>query len=270
MTDRDLLNLSKEAACLYEQDIVPTIMQPYTASMFERVILNAGERVLDVACGTGIVVRLAVEKFGNIARISGVDINSGMLEIARAHAPATSIPVEWRESDMCELPFPDASFDVVLCQQGLQFVPDKLAALREVRRVLTPKGRLAFTVWSEVSPYAAALSEALAHHISAETAASSLTPFQFREVKMIEDLVEDAGFREVTMQELVVFAPMPASVEGIIADTKRRPFARDVAAASEASRQAFGQEMSTALKAYYDGDKLSIPLKSHLVQARKP
>jgi hypothetical protein len=80
--------------------------------------------------------------------------------------------------------------------------------------------------------------------------------------------VEAAGFRDVVMQELVVLRPMPASAEGIVADTARSAFARDVAAASEAARQALGQEVSAALRGYRDGDKLTIPHKSHLVRAR--
>ena len=127
---------------------------------------------------------------------------------------------------------------------------------------------MAFTVWSEVNPYAAVLSEALARHISAEAAASSLTPFQFRDAKMIQDIVEGVGFREVKIQELVVDVGLGATKEAIIADCARRPYARDVAEASEAAREALGQEVSVALQSYRDGDKLAIPFKSHLVQAR--
>jgi hypothetical protein len=86
-------------------------------------------------------------------------------------------------------------------------------------------------------------------------------------VMTIQNLVKGAGFRDVNMQELVVLRPMPASAEGIIADTARTPFARDVAEANEAARQALGQEVSTALQSYRDGDRLLVPHKSHLVQA---
>jgi SAM-dependent methyltransferase len=190
-----------------------------------------------------------------------------MLDVARANTP-TNVLVEWHQGDLSALPFPDDSFDVVLCQNGIQFVLDKSVVLREISRVLVAGGRLAFTVWSEVTPYAAAVSDALARHISAEAAASNQAPFQLRDARTILDLVKGARFREITMQELVVIRPMPASAEGIVADTARTPFAHDVAAASEAARQALGEDVIAALQAYRDGDTLAIPHKSHLVQAR--
>ena len=135
-------------------------MQPHTEAIFDHVSLHEGDRVLDVACGTGIVTRVAVTRFPTLARIVGVDLNPNMLDIARAHSPATSVPVAWQEGDMCALPFPDASFDVVDCQHGLQYVPDKLVALRDIHRVLVPGGRLIFTVWSRPHRDNAALADA--------------------------------------------------------------------------------------------------------------
>jgi ubiquinone/menaquinone biosynthesis C-methylase UbiE len=141
--------LKGNATQQYERDIVPTLSKPQTEVMFEHVSLHEGERVLDIACGTGIVLRLAVERFRNIKSIVGVDINRGMLDVAKELTPTTDIPIEWRESDVCDLPFPDNSFEVVLCSQGVQFFPEKRAALHDVQRVLVSGGRLIFTVWSK-------------------------------------------------------------------------------------------------------------------------
>ena len=138
--------LEGDAARRYEQGIVPTTTRPLAEMMFEHVSLQDGDRVLDVACGTGIVTRVITEQFENVGSIVGVDLNPNMLEVARENTSTTDIAIEWQQGDACELPFPDGSFDVVLCQQGLQFIPDKLAALHEMRRVLAPGGRLAFTV----------------------------------------------------------------------------------------------------------------------------
>ena len=145
---------------LYERETVPLSARPMVERMFDHVSLHAGDRVLDVACGTGIVTRVAVERFENIASIVALDLNPGMLEVARENMPTTGIPIEWRQGDMCALPYPDDSFDVVLCSQGLQFVPDKLAALREMRRVLVSGGRLAFQVFREVLPNLGAIAAA--------------------------------------------------------------------------------------------------------------
>ena len=90
--------------------------------MFAYVTLHIGDRVLDAACGTGIVTCVAAQRFSNLAHIIGVDLNPGMLDVARANTPTTGIPVEWRQGDVGSLPFSDGRFEVVLCQQGLQFI----------------------------------------------------------------------------------------------------------------------------------------------------
>jgi SAM-dependent methyltransferase len=101
------------------------------------------DRILDLGCGTGIVARVLRERLGGAARLTGLDVNPGMIAKARSLAP----DIEWVEASAAALPFPEHSFEVVLAQQVLQFVPDRLAALREVRRVLTPGGRLIASTW---------------------------------------------------------------------------------------------------------------------------
>ena len=147
MTEASRFQLTENAAQLYEQYLVPNIVKPLATLMFEQVTLQEGDRVLDVACGTGIVTRLAVQAFPKLGSVVGSDLNANMLELAQELTPATKVPVEWRQGDLCNLPFADGQFDVVLCQQGLQFVPDKPAAFRELQRVLVPGGRLVFSVW---------------------------------------------------------------------------------------------------------------------------
>ena len=108
--------LTDNAAQLFEQENAPKIGRPTAELTFEHVSLHSGDRVLDVACGTGIVIRVALQRFSNIRSIVGVDLNAGMLDVARENTPTTDVPVEWKQGDMCALPFPDGSFEVVLCQ----------------------------------------------------------------------------------------------------------------------------------------------------------
>jgi ubiquinone/menaquinone biosynthesis C-methylase UbiE len=236
--------------------------------MLGQVSLHQGDRVLDVACGTGIVTRLVVQRFPNIASIVGMDLNPGMLEVARANTPTTGVPVEWQQGDLCALPFPEDHCDVVLCNQGMQFVPDKSVALGESKRVLVSGGQLVFTVWSEVPPYFAALAEALGRHVSAEVEKSCLSPFMFRNAETIRKLVDDAGFRAIEMQEMAFTRRHPASVNRVLEAIAPRPYARDVEAVSEETRMQIGQEVCAALQAYREGDDFVEPVKSHLVQAR--
>jgi ubiquinone/menaquinone biosynthesis C-methylase UbiE len=142
--------LAGNAPQLYERETVHTLGRPLAELMLAHVALHAGDRVLDAACGTGIVTRVAVQRQGHLGHVVGVDLNAGMLEVARANTPATGVPIAWRHGDVCALPFAEGQFEVVVCQQGLQFVPDPGAALREMRRVLVPGGRLAVAVFSEI------------------------------------------------------------------------------------------------------------------------
>jgi ubiquinone/menaquinone biosynthesis C-methylase UbiE len=260
--------LEGNAPQLYERETVHTLGKPLAELMFVHVSLQAGDRVLDGACGTGIVTRVAAQRFGNLSHIIGVDLNPGMLDVARAHTPTTGVPVMWRQGDVCALPFPDGSFEAVLCQQGLQFVPDPLVALREMRRVLVPGGRLAFTVFSEVPVYYVALADALTRHVSAAAATSCLSRYTLREATTLRQLVVDAGFGAIEMHVLEVRRRMPASAQSVVEAMARAPYARDVAAVEEDVRHTIGQEVSTALHAYRDGEEVIIPHRSHLVQAR--
>jgi ubiquinone/menaquinone biosynthesis C-methylase UbiE len=260
--------LEGNAPQLYERDTVHTLGRPLAELMFAHVALHTGDRVLDAACGTGIVTRVAAQRFRHLAHIIGVDLNPGMLDVARANTPTTGVPVEWRQGDVCALPFPDGRFEVVLCQQGLQFVPDPFAALRELRRVLVPGGRLAFTVFSEVPAYYAVLADALARHVSAAAATSCLSRYTLQDATTLRTLVEDAGFGAIESHVLEVRRRMPASATSVVEAMARAPYARDVAAVEEAVRQAIGQEVSAVLHAYREGDEVVIPHRSHLVQAQ--
>jgi ubiquinone/menaquinone biosynthesis C-methylase UbiE len=261
--------LEGNAPQLYERETVSTLGRPLAELMFAHVALQVGDRILDAACGTGIVTRVAAQRFRHLAHIVGLDLNPGMLDVARSHTPTTGVPVEWQQGDLSALPFPEGRFEAVLCQQGLQFVPDPGVALREMRRVLVPGGCLAFSVFSEVPVYYAVLADALARHVSAAAATSCLSRYTLQEATTLRTLMDAAGFRVITIRVLEVKRRMPVSVASIVGAMARAPYAREVAVAEEASRQAIGQEVSAVLQAYRDGDEAVIPHRSHLVQAQR-
>jgi ubiquinone/menaquinone biosynthesis C-methylase UbiE len=215
--------LEGNAPQLYERETVHTLGRPLAELMFAHVALHAGDRVLDAACGTGIVTRVAAQRFGHLAHIVGVDLNPGMLDVGRAHTPTTGVPVAWLQGDLGALPSPEHSFEVVVCQQGLQFVPDPGAALREMRRVLVPGGRLTFTVFSEVPVYYAVLADALARHVSAAAATSCLSRYTLQEVTTLRTLVDAAGFGAITIRVLEVKRRMPASAASVVEAMARAP-----------------------------------------------
>ena len=126
----------------YERYLVASIFAAWADDLVEVAALQPSERVLDIACGTGIVARTAARKLGSGGRVVGLDLSAPMLAVARTAATAEGMTVEWREGSAAKLPLPDGAFDIVFCQQGLQFFPDRPAALREMFRVLSPRGTL--------------------------------------------------------------------------------------------------------------------------------
>jgi SAM-dependent methyltransferase len=133
---------------IYERYMVPLMFEPYARDLVGRLQEYAPERVLEVAAGTGVVTRALARSLPATTTIVATDLNPQML--ARARAVGTAREVEWRQADAMSLPFGDASFDLVVCQFGVMFFPDKPRALAEAARVLRPGGRLVFSVWDRI------------------------------------------------------------------------------------------------------------------------
>lgn len=178
----------------YERYFVPAIGAPLAHDLIELAELRPGERVVDVACGTGVVTRLAAERVGD-ATVAGVDISPGVLAVARQAAGDAAI--EWHEGSAESLPLADRSFDVALCQMGLQFVHDRPAALRELHRVLAPGGRAVLNVPGPTPPALAVLEELLRRHLGPEAAGFVATVFSLHDPGELRALLEEAGFAEV-------------------------------------------------------------------------
>src|SRR3984957_15376131 len=153
--------LEGSAAELFQRYLVPAITLKWAEDLVRRAQLRTGERVLDVACGTGVVARLAATKV-RPGQGTGLDLNAGMLAVARS-LPNDGAPINWTEGSALAMPFPSGHFDVVLCQQGLQFFPNQPRALRELHRVLREGGRAALSVYSPIerTPGANAFVQAL-------------------------------------------------------------------------------------------------------------
>jgi ubiquinone/menaquinone biosynthesis C-methylase UbiE len=169
------------------------------ADLIRFAALRPGERVLDVACGTGVVARLASQEVGATGTVAGLDVNPGMLAVARSATPPDMF-IEWHEASAEAMPLPDASFDVVLCQMGLQFMPDKHAALSEMRRVLVRGGRLILNVPGPAPRLFTIMGEALARHVDAEAAGFVNHVFSLHDTAEIQNLVGGASFHDVSVQ----------------------------------------------------------------------
>src|SRR5262245_34627178 len=134
----------------YESYMVPTLFGPCARNFIWAAEPRPGERVLDVGCGTGIVARQVAARLGSSGNVTGLDLSPNMLAVARTAAERERLTIEWREGNAEQLPFPESSFGLVLCQFALMFVTNKAAALAEMRRVVTEDGRVLVSVWESL------------------------------------------------------------------------------------------------------------------------
>lgn len=252
----------------YERYFVPAIAAPVAHDLMRRANLGPGERVLDVACGTGLGARLAAREVGSGGRVAGLDVNPGMLAVARSATPP-ELPIDWYESGAEAMPLPDEAFDVVLCLLGLQFVSDKPAAAREMRRVLAPGGRLVLNVPGPAGPLFVALAEALARHVSPQAAGFVRQIFSLHETTEIEQLLREAGFRAVTVEathSVLTLPPAKAFLWQFISST---PLAGMAAEADEDVRANLEGDVVEAWQDFEDDGALTYRQRIVLASARK-
>ena len=272
MGQREQWHFEENPDELYERYLVPAKFGPWAADLVELADPQPGERVLDVACGTGIVTRLVVPKVGTSGKVAGLDINSGRLAVAQSLSPVSEMSIEWREGDVGALPYLDAEFDLICCQQGFQFFPNKSDASREMFRVLVSGGRIALNVWRPIEhqPGAFAMAKALGRHVSAEAEAFRHTPFALGEAEAIEAPMKEAGFRDIVIRPTIKTVHFPSAeaftiryISGIA------PLARMVSEVDDTARDGLLHDVSTALKSYMGADGLAIPTESYLATANK-
>ena len=179
------------AAEAYESSLVPSLMEEWAPRVVAAASLGVGDRVLDVGCGTGILTRYVAEAVLPGGSVTGVDPNAGMLAVAEKLAPDASFEEGVAES----LPLPDESFDAVVSQFVLMFVPDRLAALQEMDRVLTPEGRIAVAVWADIehSPGYVAEASLLERTVGERAAEAIHAPYALGDVPALEKLFGEAG-----------------------------------------------------------------------------
>jgi ubiquinone/menaquinone biosynthesis C-methylase UbiE len=253
-----------------ERYLMSTFGYAWAQALVQLAAPQEGDRLLDVACGTGPVARQAAPFVGPTGRVVGLDLNAGMLEIARSMPTPEGIWVEWRQGNATALPFQNASFDVVCCHQGLQFFPDRAAALGEMFRVLAPVGRLALAVWRGIEhhPFYAALAEALERYVSHEAAESLRAAFTLAHADQLRALVAGAGFRNVHIRIRNRLTRYPSLAEFVLGYVSGTPMADAVAALEEADRAAMVEQVCSTLGDHVDDDGMAAPWEAHFVTAK--
>ncbi len=252
----------------YERFFVPAIGAPLAADLIRLAMLRPGERVLDVACGTGVVARLASQQAGDTGTVAGLDVNPGMLAVARSATPP-GLPIEWHEASGEAMLLPDASFDVVLCQMGLEFMPDKHAALREMWRILARGGRLILNVPGPTPRLFTIMGEALARHIGAEAAGFVDHVFALHDTAEIQELVSGAGFHDVFVQSDTKPLRLPAPEAFLWQYVHSTPLAGAVAKVDDERRGSLERDVVAQWQEFVEDQALLLQVRIVVATARK-
>ena len=258
---------------VYERELVPAVFGAWAPILVELAEPRPSERVLDVACCTGVVARIAATRVGPTGTVVGIDLNPGMLSLARSLVSRDSRSggqLQWQEASADKLPFPDGSFNVVYCQLGLQFFADRPAALREMRRVLGTEGRLAVMVWRGIheSPGFAVLADALQRHVGQAAAAIMRAPFGLSNADELEALVRAAGFQNVAIQQRSGTVRFPSVERFVLSYVAGSPLAGPVSQADDAARAGLITDVRNALGKFTNNNELAFPIAAHLLSAR--
>jgi ubiquinone/menaquinone biosynthesis C-methylase UbiE len=253
---------------MYERWLVGPLFRPWADLILGEVGLSPDLRVLDIACGTGIVARAARERLEAAGSVVGIDISPDMLAVAKAEAS----DIDWREGNASALPLRDGEqFDVVVCQQGLQFFPDKPAAAAEMRRALRQGGRLAVATWrsDEEIPFLRELRRIAERHVGPVVDQR----YSFGDAGPLEALLRDAGFGEVQSKkksrtihfkesepflQLNAMALVGMSAAGKMMDGQQR----------KSVVEAIVNDSTTVARAFGDGSELAFEISANLATAK--
>jgi len=253
---------------IYDQYFGPAMFIPSSKALMEQASPSTSQRVIDLACGSGIVTELLADAVGSEGSVVGLDFSPPMLDVARAKQISTA-PIEWVESDAAAIPFPDASFDLAVCQHGVQFFPDPLVCVTEVKRVLKPGARFAFTVWADSTehPLLASMFRSISQRLGVPIEAAA-KPFMFGPLADLTALLSNAGYRDIQEESRSFEATFPSSDRWaqltVMGAAAALPAFRDIPAADrDALIPGVVSDVGDMIKDYTHGDSVVFTMTSH-------
>jgi ubiquinone/menaquinone biosynthesis C-methylase UbiE len=254
---------------VYDEVMVPRLFEPWGKLLLDQLELASGEAVLDVACGPGSVARSAAERVGPSGRVTGCDFSPAMLALAEAKPPVSGgAVIEYLEGPADRLDVEDAVFDVVTCQQGLQFFPDRPAALAEMHRALRRGGRLGVAVWTEIagSPAFCALANGIEEVAGAKLANRFRGgPFGFPDGERLGALLDEAGFQAVRVSKHVLPVTFEDGAPQVVATLAATPLAAEMDQLSAEQQQRLVDSVARVL-----GDRpIESEFESNIALARR-
>jgi ubiquinone/menaquinone biosynthesis C-methylase UbiE len=244
---------------------LPRVFVPWARVLLELVPPRPGDAVLDVATGPGTVAREAARAVGADGRVTGLDMSAAMLAAGRAwQAESGAAPIEYVEAAAASMPLPDNTFDVAYCQQGLQHMSDPLAALREMRRVLKPGGRLGVALWTQ-SPFG------LFREITADMGLQGEGPQPSgfgRDAAELADALGEVGFQDINVQHRQVVAELEGGVSQALQLAQATSGGALLAGLPEAKQQAVREAFAKAMEQYVQPDgAIHLPSGANIASA---
>jgi SAM-dependent methyltransferase len=263
MTEQEGWQVSGDAAEVYERCFVPAIFGRWAPQLVDAARVASEDRVLDVGCGTGVLARAAADRVAAEAQVTGLDLNEGMLAVARRLRPQ----IDWRHGDATKLPFPDGSYDVVVSQFALMYFPDRGAAIKETVRVLRPGGRLAVAVWG---PYERATGYVILTEIATrrcgQAAADVLTaPFVLGDEDALRFLFQEAGVDDPAIElreRTIAFPSIEVFVETEVKGSPLEPLLDD-----ESYRGLMQEAKEELVQFCSEGDEVVMPMDAFVITA---
>jgi ubiquinone/menaquinone biosynthesis C-methylase UbiE len=254
----------------YDRYLGPMCFEPYADDLVRRVSVDAGDAILEIACGTGIVTTRLVKALPLGASLTASDLNEPMIEIARKKVDASE-PVTWKTADACALPFGDEWFSTVVCQYGLMFFPDKPAALREVYRVLQPGGTFVFNVWNSLAenPLASITNDVVAEFFPSNPPPYSVG-FGMSDVNATRSLLEQAGFASIEVTTLPFMARSASARDAATGLVLGSPLAAAIQERDPAAANRIVDTVAARLAQAGGESPLALPMSAHIFTAQRP
>ena len=267
MTDFDQ-QFAGSVPALYEAQLVPMIFQPYAQDLGRRVASAPVQRLLEVAAGTGVLTRVLAALLPATVEIVATDLNQAMLD--QAAAVGTARPVRWQQADAMALPFAAGEFDVVACQFGAMFFPDRAAGFAEARRVLCRGGRLLFNVWDriETNAFAYCISEALASRFPADPPRfMARTPHGYHDLDVLRRDLRAAGFTSpARVETLALDSRAPSAVFAAVAYCQGTPWRHEIEARGPAELADATAAATRALALRFGDGPITGRMQAHVVE----
>ena len=268
MTDSDKV-FSGSIPELYDTYLVPMIFEAYADDLAGRVAALGPQNVLETAAGSGVVTRALAARLDPAVRYVVTDLNQPMLDHA-AQRQAPDDRITWQQADALNLPFDDASFDVVVCQFGVMFFPDKVAGYTEARRVLKPGGRFIFSVWGHigVNEFADIVTQTAAS-IFPENPPNFLarTPHGYHDVDAIQEQLTGAGFADISVSTLTETSPAPSPRHAAVAYCEGTPLRNEIEARDANLLDHVTERATQAIADRYGSGPVTAKIQAHIVTA---